>query len=317
MPSTPGQIVLAPMEGVVDPLVREILTQLGGIDLCVTEFIRVSDLLLPERVFLRFAPELTRGGRTAAGVPVVVQLLGSDPQMLARNAERAVALGAPAIDLNFGCPSKTVNRHRGGAVMLDTPEEVHEIVKTVRAALPAAIPVTAKMRLGYRDTSLALENARAIAEGGADGLTVHARTKVEGYKPPAHWHWIARIRDELAIPVTANGEIWNWEDYQRCRQVSGCERIMIGRGLLARPGLAREIKTRLQNGALPPSGWRDDLQAVRLYLDRLAHTAPASVHGKIKQWLVMMRLQHPEAEALFERIKTQREIPQLRQALAG
>lgn len=310
-----GKIVLAPMEGVLDPLLREVLTALGGIDQCVTEFVRVTDGLLPESVFLRYAPELATGGKTAAGVPVLLQLLGSRPDMLAHNAERAAHLGAPGIDLNFGCPSKTVNRHRGGALLLETPEDVHEIVKAVRAAVPASTPVSAKMRLGYHDTSLALENACAIAEAGADALTVHARTKLEGYKPPAHWHWIARIRASVAIPVTANGEIWSWEDYRRCRQISGCEHVMIGRGLIARPGLARAIKQRRQGLVPTADDWAHALAALRQYLDRLALTTPSLIPGRAKQWLGMMKREHPEAEALFERIKPLREPAGLRAAL--
>jgi len=312
-----GLIVLAPMEGVVDPLMRDVLTRLGGIDQCVTEFIRVTDTLLPDHVFLRLAPELRNGGKTAAGVPVAVQLLGSRPDMLARNAERAAQLGAPAIDINFGCPSKTVNRHRGGASLLETPDDIHEIVKTVRSAVPAALPVTAKMRLGYRDTSLALENAHAIAEAGADRLTVHARTKVEGYRPPAHWDWIARIREQVAIPVTANGEIWSWDDYRRCREISGCDDVMIGRGLIARPGLALEIKQRLRRQTPCLSDWRQALGTLRTYAERLEQTTPVLVQSRTKQWLHMMKREHAQAAVLFERIKTLHDIPLLKAALAA
>eukprot|EP00764_Aduncisulcus_paluster_P005168 gnl/Carplike_NY0171/18647_a29223_74.p1 GENE.gnl/Carplike_NY0171/18647_a29223_74~~gnl/Carplike_NY0171/18647_a29223_74.p1 ORF type:complete len:185 (+),score=10.99 gnl/Carplike_NY0171/18647_a29223_74:88-642(+) len=180
------------MEGVVDYTMRDLLTQVGGIDQCVTEFVRVSDRVLPAKVFRRLCPELLNGGKTPAGVPVILQLLGSDPTVLAGNARKAAKLGALGIDLNFGCPAKTVNKSKGGAVLLDTPELIHEIVKAVRIAVPEGTPVTAKMRLGNKDKSLAFDNAQAIAEAKADGLTVHARTKLEGYRPPAHWEWIAQ-----------------------------------------------------------------------------------------------------------------------------
>ncbi|RFA25191.1 tRNA dihydrouridine(16) synthase DusC [Alkalilimnicola ehrlichii] len=310
-----GQIILAPMEGVLDPLMRDILTRVGGIDQCVAEFIRVTNTRLPESVFLRHAPELASGGQTSAGVPVTVQLLGCCPSMLALNAERAAELGAPAIDLNFGCPSKTVNRHRGGAIMLETPDEIYEIVKAVRAAVPAAIPVTAKMRLGYRNKSLALENARAIAEAGAEGLTVHARTKVEGYKPPAHWGWIARIREAVKIPVTANGEVWSREDYWRCRVESGCEDVMIGRGLIAQPNLAIEIKGRQQGNVSTGSNWCVAQEALRHYFEQLETVRPAYVQGRIKQWLHMMKPQHPEAAVLFDQVKRLQDISVLKEVL--
>lgn len=236
------KIYLAPMEGVLDHLLRDILTRIAGVDVCVTEFIRVTDQLLPESVFHRLAPELGQGSRTPSGTPVLVQLLGNDPVAMGENAVRAAEMGAPGIDLNFGCPAKTVNKSRGGAILLKDPEEVHDITAGVRRALPAEVPLSGKMRLGFQDKSLAIENAQAIEAAGASRLTVHARTKVEGYKPPAHWEWIARIREAVSIPVVANGDIWTVEDYHRCRQVSGCEDVMIGRGLIANPFLAQAIQ---------------------------------------------------------------------------
>ena len=144
-------LLLAPMEGLLDATLRDVLTRTGGIDRCVSEFIRVTDMLLPERVFVRVVPELLNGGRTRAGVPVRAQLLGSDPGCLAENAERLAGLGPHGIDLNFGCPAKTVNQSRGGAVLLDEPELIGRIVAAVRRAVPAHVPVSAKMRLGFND----------------------------------------------------------------------------------------------------------------------------------------------------------------------
>lgn len=124
----PGQcaprLILAPMEGVLDSVMREQLTRLGGYERCVTEFVRVSQTILPKRVFYRYAPELAHGGFTLSGVPVYLQLLGSNPELMAANAERAAALGAPGIDLNFGCPAKTVNRSQGGAALLRSPQQI-------------------------------------------------------------------------------------------------------------------------------------------------------------------------------------------------
>lgn len=118
---------------------------------------------------------------------MVIQFLGSDPEWLARNAAYAATLSPHGVDLNFGCPAKVVNRHGGGAMLLATPEVLHDIVRAVRAAVPAHISVTAKMRLGVSDTSRAIDCARALAEGGAESLVVHARTRDHGYRPPAHW----------------------------------------------------------------------------------------------------------------------------------
>ncbi len=148
-------------------------------------------------------------------MPVRVQLLGQPPQWLAENAQTAIELGSPGVDLNFGCPAKTVNKSKGGAVLLKETQTLYDIVKAVRDAVPAEIPVSAKIRLGFEDKSLAIENAIAITEAGASELVVHARTKTEGYKPPAYWDWIAEIKQHTDIPLVANGESWNAEDAKR------------------------------------------------------------------------------------------------------
>lgn len=157
-------IALAPMEGLMDGHFRELLTAVGGIDHCVTEFIRITKQVYPQRVFKRFSPELAyRGeqcGKTRAGTPVHVQLLGSDPQLMAENAAKVAAMGAPAIDLNFGCPAKTVNKSQGGAVLLQWPQLIHDITAAVRQAVPSHIPVSAKMRLGFKDKSLGTGKCR-------------------------------------------------------------------------------------------------------------------------------------------------------------
>lgn len=302
------QIVLAPMEGVVDAPMRRLQAAIGGPDAMVTEFIRVTETLLPPKVFYRLVPELQQEVCGYGDVPLTVQLLGSNPEMLGRNAVRAVELGSKAIDLNFGCPAKTVNKSMGGAIMLRQPDSVFAVVKGVRDAVDPIYPVSGKMRLGYEDKSLALENAKAIEEGGAAYLTVHARTKVEGYKPPAHWEWIARIRESVGIPVVANGEIWTPEDYFKCREVSGCERIMIGRGLVANPFLVEQIRN--------PEASRDTaVNWIRLqpyllsFFEDVRNSIEAHhVHGRIKQWLTMLGWHFPQANELFQRLRTQREV---------
>ena len=304
------------MEGVVDAPMREMLTRIGGIDQCVTEFVRVSGSVLPAKVFRRICPELFNDCRTGSGTPVVLQLLGSDPEILAGNAQKAVKIGARGIDLNFGCPAKTVNKSKGGAILLQEPELVHKIVWWVRQVVPAEIPVTAKMRLGYRDKSLALENAAAIADAGASGLAVHARTKEEGYKPPAHWEWIARIREHIQIPVTANGEVWNWEDYQRCREVSGCDDVMIGRGMVAAPDLGLRIKA-LQRGDDPEHlSWPEMIVLVQQFMTMIEQQlAPKYVHGRVKQWLKMMSREYPEATVMMQEMRTLKQVDEVRDFL--
>jgi tRNA-dihydrouridine synthase C len=294
-------ILLAPMEGLLDHMLRDVLTRVGGVDRCVSEFIRVTDQLLPDRVFRRVIPELDNGSCTPAGTPVRAQLLGSDPACLADNAAALAALGPAGIDLNFGCPAKTVNRHRGGAVLLDEPELVHAIVAAVRRAVPAAMPVSAKMRLGNADHARMLDCARAIACAGASELVVHARTKAHGYRPPAYWEHIAQIREAVALPVVANGEIWTAEDGRRCLEVSGCDALMLGRGIVADPALALAIRS---PGA-PVPHW-PVLQPLLAHYWQLVSRGVAARHraGRLKQWLNLLRRRHPQAQLAYDAVRT-------------
>jgi tRNA-dihydrouridine synthase C len=312
------------MEGVIDHHMRFLLDQLGGIDLCVTEFIRVSKTVLPSRVFLSACPELTplneRDGKEGSEYGSVnttrLQLLGSNPELVALNAQKAVELGASAIDLNFGCPAKTVNRSYGGARLLDETSLLHDIVKATREQLPSSVLVTAKIRLGYNDRSSYLRNAIAIAEAGADELIVHARSKADGYQPPAYWTYLNTIQQHLDIPVVANGEIWTLGDYIECREQSGCDRVMIGRGLLARPDLGLAIKAYHRGEDYQYMIW-PQIATLALQLLRLtqAHYPPKHMGNRIKQWLFYLMRSYPQAGALFENIKRSRDFDFIERAL--
>jgi tRNA-dihydrouridine synthase C len=299
------------MEGLLDFVLRDILTRVGGIDRCVSEFIRVTHTLLPERAFIRVIPELRNSGRTFAGVPVRGQLLGSDPACLADNAARLAGLGPEGVDLNFGCPAKLVNRHGGGAALLEDPALIHRIVWAVRGAVPRHQPVSAKMRLGLHDDSRAEECALAIEAGGATEIVVHARTKADAYRPPAYWSRVNDIRSVVKIPVIANGEIWTVQDAVRCRAESGCSSLMIGRGLVTDPGLARAIGAQGTTNAFTPKAGQpflawpallplmaDFWQIVR---QELEHRQQA---GRLKQWLNFLRHRYPEAQAAYLELRT-------------
>lgn len=311
------QLALAPMEGLVDDILRDVLTRIGGVDWCVTEFIRVNEQLLPTHIFHRLAPELGQGAKTRSGTPMRVQLLGSNPTCLADNAALACTLGAPVIDLNFGCPAKTVNRSRGGAVLLKEPELLQRIVREVRRAVPAAIPVTAKMRLGYDHTDLALDCARALADGGASQIVVHARTKADGYKPPAHWEWIAKVQDVVKVPVFANGEIWTLEDWQRCRSISGVHDIMLGRGLIARPDLALQIAAARDGRQVVAMTWPELMPELLDFWMQVKRKLPAKyAQGRLKQWLGWLRRSYVEAATLFDELRRENEVTKIDAVLA-
>ena len=301
VPGGRGVLILAPMEGLLDHMLRDVLTRVGGIDRCVSEFIRITDMLMPKRVFTRIVPELLHGGRTPAGVPVRAQLLGSDVQCMAENAAKLATLGPAGIDLNFGCPAKCVNRHRGGAVLLDEPELIHQIVAAVRRAVPAEVPVSAKMRLGYMDESRTLECAQAIEAAGAEELVIHARTKAHGYKPPAYWERIQAVREALAITVVANGEIWTAADAQRCIEESGCQDLMLGRGMVADPGLALAIA----RPGSQPLAWSELLPLMQIFWGQVRqNVATRHQAGRLKQWLHYQRRRYPEAEEAYQRVRT-------------
>jgi tRNA-dihydrouridine synthase C len=315
-----GKLLLAPMEGLADYVLRDLLTRVGGYHGAVSEFIRVSGTLLPPRAFRRICPELANASRTRAGTPVAVQLLGSDPACLAENAAQLAELSPAGIDLNFGCPAPGVNRHGGGAVLLDDPERLYRIAQAVRRAVPATIPFSAKMRLGVSDTAKALDCARALEAGGVLSLVVHARTRAERYQPPAHWEWVARIRDAVRLPVAANGEVWTADDYARCRSVSGSDDVMIGRGAVADPFLARRIAARA-GGALPDRDRAADwLELLPLLADFwgqvLLKVEPLHAPGRLKLWLAALRRTFVEAEALHAAVRTRRGVEETTQVLA-
>ncbi|MGF6378458.1 tRNA-dihydrouridine synthase C [Paraburkholderia atlantica] len=298
-----NRLFLAPMEGLADYVLREVLTSAGAFDGCVSEFIRITGSMLPTRVYEREAPEILHASVTASGTPMVIQLLGSDPQWIARNAAYAATLSPYGIDLNFGCPAKVVNQHGGGAMLLANPELLNQIVSAVRAAVPADIAVTAKMRLGVSDTSRAIECAQALVDGGAASLVVHARTRDDRYRPPAHWEWVARIDDAVDVPVIANGEVWTVADWQRCRSVSGCADVMIGRGAVSDPFLAQRIRG-LMDPCPSADEWPQVLGSIVGYLNKLrAHGSLTHEHGRVKQWLSYLQRTWPQAAELHAAIR--------------
>ncbi|MFT4517971.1 MAG: tRNA-dihydrouridine synthase C [Halioglobus sp.] len=310
------RLMLAPMEGVIDHTMRHLLTSMGGIDRCVTEFVRVTDRLLPPRTFRKFCPELDSGGHTASGVPVYLQLLGGQASVVADNAARAAQLGAPGIDLNFGCPAKTVNRSDGGAILLREPERVHAIVAATRAALPSNIPLSVKTRLGFEDDQLFMDIARGIEAAGATELTVHARTKRQGYRPPAHWEQIAAAREVTTLPIIANGEVWSIDDAQRCREISGCDDLMLGRGVLCRPDLPRLIQAASAGQEQHSLHWPEIAPLLLTYFNlNLEYYDERYVGNPIKQWLIYLRFYFPQAAPVFERVKRLHCVDEIRAVL--
>ncbi|CNC06461.1 tRNA-dihydrouridine synthase C [Yersinia frederiksenii] len=294
------RVILAPMEGVLDSLVRELLSEVNDYDLCITEFLRVVDQLLPAKSFYRLCPELHQQSRTSSGTPVRIQLLGQYPQWLAENAARAVELGSYGVDLNCGCPSKLVNGSGGGATLLKDPELIYQGAKAMREAVPAHLPVTVKIRLGWDSGDRQFEIADAVQQAGATELAVHGRTKEDGYQADRiNWPAIGEIRQRLTIPVIANGEIWDYHSAQQCMKVTGCDAVMLGRGALNVPNLSRVVKYNE-----PRMAWPEVVKLLQKYvqLEKQGDTGLYHV-ARIKQWLGYLRKEYAEATDLFSEIR--------------
>ncbi len=311
--ASPPKLLLAPMEGVTDWVMRDLLTSLGGIDHCVTEFLRVTDRLHPYSVFEKNCPELKTGSRTRAGTPVFVQLLGGQSKPLAENAARAAEMGALGIDLNFGCPAKTVNRHDGGATLLKSCDRLFEIVSAVRAAVPAATPVTAKIRLGFDNPVACLENAKAIEAAGASWITVHCRTKTDGYKPPAFWEWIPRIKSVTQIPLITNGEIWTPADFLKCQSVAQTDSYMIGRGAIRDPYIFTKIK-QLDSASRKTEALSGQL-ILNFFASSSMHVNDHFAVARTKGWLKQLSFNQPHIKDMFDEIKVLKKPNEFRSRL--
>jgi tRNA-dihydrouridine synthase len=223
--------LLAPMEGVTEPCFRDLVLArnppqvLGG---AFTEFARVVDVPLPRRTLRAHL------GPWRHAAPVGVQLMGANVAAVAESARRAEEIGAPLVDLNFGCPAKGALRGCAGSALLDEPRRVEELVAACVRAV-TRVPVTAKIRAGGADDSRLEELARAAENGGASLLTVHCRTRVEAYRDTADWERLRRAVGAVSIPVCGNGGVARHEDLARLRAETGCAYAMVGRAALGDP----------------------------------------------------------------------------------
>lgn len=226
-----GPWLLAPMEGVTEPCFRDLVLEenrperLGG---AFTEFARVVDRPLSRHTLRRHL------GPRRHAAPVGLQLMGADLGALAETARRAVALGAPLVDLNFGCPARGALRTCAGAAALRDPAGLERTVRACAEAIPG-VPLSAKIRAGYDDDTLLEELARAAQEGGAALLTVHCRTRAEHYSSQIDWGRVARAVASVEIPVCGNGGVRVHADLERMRRETGARYVMVGRAALGDP----------------------------------------------------------------------------------
>jgi nifR3 family TIM-barrel protein len=234
-------VVLAPMAAVTDLPFRTICEE-SGVGLTITEFLSANALTEgAKKAVDKLTPSLD-------GRPFGVQIFGREPDKLARAALMAVDIGASLVDINMGCPAKRVVAGACGSALMKEPALAQELVRAVREAIPARMPVTVKHRAGWDERHLnAPEFALAMVEAGAAMITVHGRTRVQGFSGKSDRGIIRLVREALPerVPVVGNGDVVTVDDYFRMREETGCDAVMIGRGALGNPWLFRSIRARL------------------------------------------------------------------------
>lgn len=263
------KLFLAPMEGVGSLPFRKAMSTIGGFDEACTEFLRVpanahSPSLVKRYIYNQLSP-----------FPQAVQLMGSNPNLMADMCVLLEKRKAPRIDLNCGCPSNTVTGRGAGSSLLKDPHLLFNVAKAMKQSVN--IPVTAKLRSGFDDTSLFEENLLAAQEAGVDFITLHPRTKKQGYKPPADWSLIAKAKKLLSIPVVGNGDIYCVEDALKMLKETNCDALMIGRGSVINPWIFHEIKA-----AFSKKPFQKTFQSFENFLDCFIRTLPEDSRLKNK-----------------------------------
>ncbi len=242
----PNRLLSAPMAGVSDRTFRLLVRQ-AGCALAFPEMVSDKALLFGNEKTASIAAPYP-GER-----PYVVQLLGREPETLARAAVKALGcFGLDGVDINMGCPVPKVARNGEGAALLRDPRLCGAIIETVRRAVPPVVPVSCKIRLGF-DEPRALEVARAVADAGAAFITVHGRLRTQSYSTPADWEAIAEVAAAVPVPVVGNGDVLGPADAGRLLQATGCRAAMVGRGALGNPWIFERALRQARTGDPGPA----------------------------------------------------------------
>lgn len=241
----PNRLILAPMAGVTDLAFRQICREHGA-GLTVTEMVSAKAMEFGDKKtpkLLRLAPREH---------PASAQIFGSDPDCMARSAQRALEIsGCEIIDINMGCPAPKIVNNGDGSALMKSPDLAARIVEAVKKAVP--VPVTVKFRMGWDANSInCVEFARMCEQAGADMIAVHGRTRSQQYSGQANWDIIRAVKQVVSIPVTANGDVFTPEDVPRILSHTGADFVMIGRGSLGDPWIFERANALLQTGELPP-----------------------------------------------------------------
>lgn len=289
-------LFLAPMEGVGDRAFRKAMAAIGGFDQASTEFLRVPTNAHPPSLARRYHADEIHP------LPLAAQIMGSDPLFMAEMARELAKRGAQRIDLNCGCPSNTVTGKGAGSSLLKDPDHLHAVAKAMVEAVD--IPVTAKLRSGFEDTSLFKENLLAAQASGIRFLTLHPRTKVDGYGPPARWDLIAEAKQLLRIPIVGNGDILTVQHALEMLKQTGCDALMIGRGAVINPFIFHQIKAHFANKAYS-SSWVAFLHYLDTFINNFSsEMTPRGRINKLKCLFGFLFRSRPSLEERRQKILT-------------
>ena len=238
-----NNLFVAPMAGVTDRPFRMLCKQLGA-------GYAVSEMVTSRKDLWKTLKTSRRADHTGESGPIAVQIAGTDAAMMAEAATYNIERGAQIIDINMGCPAKKVcNKWAGSALMQDEPLALSIVEAVVAAAQPHGVPVTLKMRTGWcQQHKNAVNLARAAESAGVQMLTVHGRTREQGYKGLAEYDTIAAVKQAVNVPVVANGDIDSPEKAQEVLRLTGADALMVGRAAQGRPWIFREIAHYLATG---------------------------------------------------------------------
>lgn len=261
-----NQVVLAPMAGISNPTYIKICEEMG-VGYAITELISAEAIIRDNKKTFEMLKGIEK-----INIPVAIQLFGSNPSTLASAAKIVNKLYPKAIiDINMGCPvPKVAIKSEAGSSLLKHPEKIREIVHAVVDAVD--VPVTVKIRSGWDSESInAVEIAKIVEEAGVSAITIHGRTRAQGYSGHADWSIIKKVVEAVSIPVIGNGDILSCYDAKKMIDETGCSAIMIGRALLGNPWLVKECVNYLENKKEPIEvSFNEKIDMMEYHLKKLA-----------------------------------------------
>jgi nifR3 family TIM-barrel protein len=295
--------ILAPMAGITDTVFRRFIKRLGGCGLIVTEFVSSEGMLrqnLRSRRYLYYTEEER---------PIAAQLFGADPDRLADAARRIADLGFDLVDLNLGCPAKKVVKCGGSGLLRDLPL-LAKILQKIRAAV--TIPFTIKFRSGWSEAEIvALEVAEMAERCGVEALSVHPRTRLQGFSGRARWEIIQEVKSRVRIPVIGNGDVMTPRDALALREQTGCDAVMIGRAAASNPWIFRQLSDFFRTGAYTEPTEADRYQLIRSYYSMLVAEETPGALGKMKQFASWFAHGVREGAQLRHSIQSARTCPEI------